>query len=579
LLLVTDPSRYDVLYDEWGTYTGLDNDVAHINGLAARFGLVFQPDYLYNTLENEGNYRNIRLTDFAPHPLTEGLEQVVLVGTHSIASEGTALVWAAGDTRSSSNERAGDLTVAALSADGQVLGVGDLSFLLEPYNTLYDNDQFVANIADLLASAERRYELDDFPFFFEDEVDLVYAGDPPLDGSLLAPLSSLQEHLDGQGLSLTLQSDEDAENDTILLGLYEDPGEAEPYLTALSVTLTITPAGEIGGEEEAATEGDDEEVKPVVDRIQVDGLGEVVATGNALLALQEEDGRRVLLLLAGDEDSLSQTVQRLTKGDLAGCLFGRDGGLAICPAEEKEPSSDEKEKPQPEEKPSEAAPQEPAGEESKPAGAGASIMILSLDAGEGRYDSMTGVDEFQSILEEDYEVSTWSTAEQGLPEVADLQDYDVVIWTAGDFEDAFGEPESGLLFALMLEDIPVLVSGAYIGDATERAVQRDIQVKDASHPLAQGFDPGEVITFVDAPSGEEYEIDVLSDLGDGETDVVFVRGPESESEGLPSIAVVSDAASSTRVVFAGLPIYLLPEEARARIVLNAVAWMLTPAEG
>lgn len=587
LLLVTDPSRYDVLYDEWGAFSALDPDVAHINDLAARFGLVFQGDYLYNTLENEGNYRHIRLTGFASHPLTEGLEQVVLLGTHSIASPAEALVWTGGETRSSSSERTGRLTVAALAAGGQVLGLGDLSFLLEPYNTLYDNDRFIANIADLLAGAERRYELEDFPFFFEDEVDLVYAGEPLLNADLVAAASDLQDLLGEQGLSPALRAGEDPDRDTVLLGLFEDADEAEPYLSALGVTLTISPTGEAAGDDEqAATADDDEETAPAVDRIAIDGLGEVPARGSALLALQEEGDRQVLLVLAGGEESLGRVVERLATGDLEGCLFGEDGALALCPVKEEQAAGEQEDRPEAEEKPAEEGPaspegEEPAGPESgeEPAGAGASILVVSLDAGEGRYDSLTGVDDYARILEEDFEVSTWSVAEQGTPEVADLRDHDLVIWTAGDFEDAFGEAESGLLFALMLEEIPVLVSGAYIGSAAEQAVQRDIQVKDASHPLAQGFAPDEVIPFVEAPSGSEYEIDVLSDLDDGETDVVLVRGPGSESSGVPSLAVMSDAVSNTRVVFAGFPIYLLPEPAKSRLVLNTVSWMLSPDQG
>ncbi|HSJ54221.1 MAG TPA: DUF4350 domain-containing protein [Anaerolineae bacterium] len=586
LLLVTDPSRYDVLYDEWGSFSALDPDVAHMNDLAARFGLVFQADYLYNTLENEGNYRHIRLTDFTSHPLTEGLEQVVLLGTHSIVSQEGALVWTEGDTRSSSSERTGSLTVAALAAGGQVLALGDLSFLLEPYNTLYDNDRLIANIADLLAGADRRYQLEDFPFFFEGEVDLVYAGDPLLNPKLMAAASGLQDHLAEQGLSPALRAVEDQERDTLLLGLFEDADEAEPYLSALGVTLTITPAGETAEDAEApVTEDDAEDAAPAVDRIEIEGLGEVEARGNALLALQEEGDRQVLLVLAAAEESLGHAVERLAAGDLEGCLFGEDGGLALCPVEEA--AGDREERPEAEEEPAEAGPSVPEGEEpapsvpegEEPAGAGAAILLLSLDAGQGRYDNMTGVDEFERILEEHYAVSTWSTAAQGLPEMDDLRDYDLVIWTAGDFEDAFGEPESGLLFALMLEEIPVLVSGAYIGSAEEQAVQRDLQVKDASHPLAQGFAPDEVIPFVEAPSGSEYEIDVLSDLDDGESDVVFVRGPGSESSGVASMAVISDAVSSTRVVFAGFPLYLLPEPARSRLVLNAVSWMLGAGEG
>ena len=331
-----------MLYDEWGTFAALDNDVAHINDLAARFGLVFQSDYLYNTLANEGNYRHIRFTDFAPHPLTAGLEQVVLLGAHSIVSRQEALIWTAGDTRSSSSERAGNLAVAVLAADGQVLGLGDLSFLLEPYNTLYDNDRFIANIADLLSGATRRYDLEDFPFFFEGEVDLVFAGDPLLSQDLLAPVTSLQDLLAEKGLSPALRADEDPDRDTVLLGLFGD-AEVEPYLDDLGVTLTITPsatAGDDSGTRKTGSEAED--ALPVVDRIRVGDLGEVTARGSALLAFREEDGRRLLLVLAGDEKSLDQAVEFLTEGDLTGCLLGQRRSLALCPVEEKESGGGEK---------------------------------------------------------------------------------------------------------------------------------------------------------------------------------------------------------------------------------------------
>jgi len=589
LLLITDPARYDVLYDEWGTFSAVDADAAHINDLAARFGLFFQSDYLYNVQENEGNYRHIRLTDFASHPLTEGLEQLVLPGTHSITSREEPLVWATGATRSSSSEREGNLAVAALAAGGRVLGLGDLSFLLEPYNTLYDNDRFIANIADLLAGAERRYELEDFPFFFEDEVDLIFAGDPLLGAEVIAAASDLQDLLGERGLRPALRAEEDGDRDTVLLGLFEGADEVEPYLSDLGVTLVVTPTGEMAedGEKRATADDAEEDAEPTVDRIVIEGVGQIPARGSALLAFREEGDRQMLLILAGGEETLGSLVERLAAGDLEGCLFGRDGELAVCPVEETESPAGGKGRPEAREEPAEEAPAEPEGEEEPalpggeepPAGAGASIIVISLDEGQGRYDSMTGVADFQAILEEHFEVTIWSKARDGAPAVADLRDHDLVIWTAGDYEDAFGEAESGLLFALMLEDIPVLVSGAYIGSAREQAVQRDLQVEDASHPLAQGFDAGEVIPFVEAPSGSEYEIDVLTDLADGETDVVLVRGPDSESSGVPSLAVMSDAVSNTRVVFAGFPIYLLPEPAKSRLVLNTVSWMLSPGQG
>jgi hypothetical protein len=105
LLLVADPTRFDVVVDEEGAFVGLDSDVIHVNDLAAQFGLVFQSDYLYNTVENEGNFRNIRLTDFADHGLTEGLDQLVFYAVHSLVSEEPALISTSGETRSSNRER------------------------------------------------------------------------------------------------------------------------------------------------------------------------------------------------------------------------------------------------------------------------------------------------------------------------------------------------------------------------------------------------------------------------------------------------------------------------------------------
>ncbi len=185
LLLVADPTRFDVIIDEEGGLVGLDSDVIHINDLAARFGLVFQSDYLYNTVENEGNFRNIQLTEFKDHELTQGLEQVVFYAVHSIESEEPALITASGETRSSNTERTGELAVATLAAGERVLAVGDLTFMTEPNNDAYDNDQFIANVADFLSGAQRQYDLADFPFFFGDQVHLVFTGDPLLAASYL----------------------------------------------------------------------------------------------------------------------------------------------------------------------------------------------------------------------------------------------------------------------------------------------------------------------------------------------------------------------------------------------------------
>jgi hypothetical protein len=130
---------------------------------------------------------------------------------------------------------------------------------------------------------------------------------------------------------------------------------------------------------------------------------------------------------------------------------------------------------------------------------------------------------------------------------------------------------------VMLEGIPVVLSGAFIGDTDIEAVQRDIQVHDATHPMAEGFEVEEVIGFVTAPSGSEYQTSVLEDMGEEDGTIVpFVRGPESEEAGAPSVFIMEDEFTTVQIVFIGFPVYLLPEEAKSRLVLNTVDWLLGP---
>ena len=602
LLLVTDPSRFEVIYDEWGYYLGLEADVPHINDLASRFGFVFQDDYLYNTVENEGNFRNIVLTDFADEELTGGLERLVFSAAHSITSEEPALLSASGETRSSTSERTEDLTVGLLAADGAVLALGDLTFMTEPNNAVSDNDQFVANIADFLSGAQRRYELADFPHFFGEEVHLVYAGAPLLDSDLVQEGSALQARLAEYGKTLALRAEEDEASDTLFLGLYEQAEEVEPYLTAAQVTLVFTPTATLeDGDPDSAssepltsgssitstlqpttTETLDEAESPQAgkNRIVVEPLGEMSPATTSLLLLQTEDTREVMVALADSEAGLKNAIERLTTNDLAGCLLHEvettvSSILALCPSGEQAPEGEEGGWQEPEQEPDTAPPDEAEPEE-LPAEPLGSIIIVALDEGAGRYDSMTSAQDHFDILQENYDVTTWSTAEGGLPSLVDIADYDLSIWTAGDHDEALGDEAGDLLFNLMFEGVPVILSGAYVSDSTTELVQRDIQVNDPSHPLAKGFEAGEIIDFVAPPSGNDYEIDVLEEFTEEDGSFVFVRGPNSEASGLPSVVTLEDEFGDFRLVYVCFPVYLLPEGPKVQFVENAASWLLSP---
>jgi hypothetical protein len=101
-------------------------------------------------------------------------------------------------------------------------------------------------------------------------------------------------------------------------------------------------------------------------------------------------------------------------------------------------------------------------------------------------------------------------------------------------------------------------------------------VNDASHPLAQGFEAGEIVDFVTSPSGIDYEIALLEDFTEDDGDFVFVRGPNSEASGQPSVVTLEDEFGSFRLVYICLPVYLLPEEPKVQLVENAASWLLSP---
>jgi hypothetical protein len=609
LLLVTDPSRYEALYDEWDQYVGLDHDAPHINDLAARFGLTFQTDYLYNTTENAGNFRNIKLSDFASDPLTQGLEELVFFATHSIRSEEPGLIVTGGETRSSAGEVERDLTVGLLAADGAVLALGDLTFLTEPQNAVSDNDHFIANIAGFLAAAQRQYELADFPFYFEDEVDLVYAGEPLLDSSLLKGSSTLQNLFEQAGKVLTVRAAEDDAHDTLIVGLYEQASDVEPLLGDAGLTLLITPTQTTETEEEhspddlpsppasedsaeapaavptAIAEAEEEPEPTTRNRVKIEPLGEMALIGTSVMLLQQEPDRTVMVVLADTEADLESTLNKLAGGDWAACLFHQTedtplSQVALCPTSTgapggqeggwEEPATDGL-TPAPEPTiPPEAAPTERPSE--PPAG----ILIVALDEGMGRYESRTSADDYAAILEDRFPIAIWSIAQDGPLSEQDLSGYDLVIWTGGDYEQGLGEENSDLLFSLLLDGIPAILSGAYVGDTETEAIQRDIQVEDPGHPLARGFEAGQVIEFVQAPSGEEYAMGVLEEVQEEGSSTIFVRGPSSEEAGIPSVVAITDESIGFRLVYFGFPLYLLPEAAKTQLTQSTVSWLLSP---
>ena len=271
LLLVSDPSRPQ-----------------QINTLAERFGLDFQPDYLYNTVDYDLNYRNIFVRDFQPDRLTAGLDSITLYMAGSIRSPGSGLAFIDANTKSSLLESAGDHSPLAWGDSRNVLAVADLSFMVPPQDSLLDNDRLVSNIADYLTESERQLDLADFPYFYQTGAD---GGVDILIGqqSLLAAGLQMKNGLAAYRVSAEVSAVEDLSRDTVFLGLYEDAVQVAQYLQAAGVRV------------------DDTLGTPFTPDLDLTGAGTIVLD-------RAQDGRHVLIVLADTEGTLTDTVASLING-------------------------------------------------------------------------------------------------------------------------------------------------------------------------------------------------------------------------------------------------------------------------
>lgn len=366
LLLVGDPTRFGIGFEEtmFSFEVFIESNKLPLNSLANAFNIAFKGDYLYNTVENEGNFRNILLQEgaFAEDALTDGLEKLAFYSALSlqVGPEAKVLLRADDNTWSSATDRPGGLILAASSQQGRVLALGDIHFLLEPYYTVFDNGRFIANIANFLTDAGRRdFVLTDFPYFYQRPIDLVYTGSPQLGPGVFDEIIALQEAFRRTGQELQLAATPKSNHDVLYLGLYNQAEEVLELLAAQGITLTIQPpiltqaqlraqeaaAGNNGEEGENVEEVEtlpaeaDTTTKPEKQptlRLIESELGKVQMSGTAVILLHQSPSQRSVVVLAASNDGLEAIVNRLltmiplnASYALADCLV-RDY-LALCP--------------------------------------------------------------------------------------------------------------------------------------------------------------------------------------------------------------------------------------------------------
>jgi hypothetical protein len=306
LLVITDPTNSPQFYDFFTGVSGTYPDVIVANSLLAAHGLSFANDYLYNTRENEGNFRNVIFKEFADSPLTENLVNLIFYGAHGVSvTRGTALASGSDGLISSLTDRGENLTSLALSEGGNVLALGDTTFLSAPYHQVGDNEAFIHNLAGFLLASQRTRTLSEYPYIFTGEIVSLLPTNVQLSANLLGILAQTQSSLRFSGVSMDMVSEAPQTGDLLVLGLFGEDEILQKYSGAFKMEM---PADS--------------------DYIILPGFGKVGRTGNAILLFSPEKTGNTLTILADDQINLVTMLSLLNSGDLSACVL--QDNLAVC---------------------------------------------------------------------------------------------------------------------------------------------------------------------------------------------------------------------------------------------------------
>lgn len=289
LLLIGDPTRVV--------------EANTLNSIAGRFGVLYQGDYIYNIVDNDGNYLNVYLRNFEENPLSEGVEELVVRGAGSLRASGDVLAAGDANTYSSLRETPGDVVAMALTNDGDVLALTDFTFLTAPYNTFADNDRFIDNVVSFLLGGDRDYQLLDFPNVFSGDVDVVYS-DSDLLQQTFAESGELRLLLADAGLGTQLRDSLRSGASAVVVGSYSNLGsDARRALAADGIDFD-------GG-------------------VNISGVGSFSPSGTTLFHLhRNRSGAYQLFIMAENAKALKAGLQVLFDGKLDSC--GLTDETALC---------------------------------------------------------------------------------------------------------------------------------------------------------------------------------------------------------------------------------------------------------
>lgn len=306
ILVFTDATRNQLYFDYISGNPIAYGDSNAANSLLRHFDISVKNDYMYNTVENEGNFRNVIFDEFAKSELTFGLDEVALYGARSVETDSGMILLQGPQTNLSSLDDAYDPNAggAAINEDETVVAFGDFTFLSAPYSTYTDNAALIQNLADWTLSGSQTPNLNLFPYVFSDDtVKVVVSPDLERDPSMVTALGSLQAAMRMLNLKVEFVDDLPSSGDVIAIGTFDAAEDFEDYLLKVDV--------EIG----------DGLISSVA-------FGDVNSGGNGLILFDATNKGNTLALLAGSPEDLIALINVINYGTLGSCLTSEQ--VAIC---------------------------------------------------------------------------------------------------------------------------------------------------------------------------------------------------------------------------------------------------------
>jgi hypothetical protein len=197
LLLIGDPDRK-----------------SNINSIANNFNIIFSDDYLYNLKENDGNFKFIFLKDFSKNDITKKLNKIAVYTSCQILPSERGIAFTDKNTYASSLETNKFAPAVFLNS---TLALCDLTFFNQPFNSVFDNNQFISNIADFLTKTDKKFNVADFPYFFKENADIVTTN-LGLSGNAI----NLKNSLSKAGINTNIKRSLNASTDAIIIELFDD---------------------------------------------------------------------------------------------------------------------------------------------------------------------------------------------------------------------------------------------------------------------------------------------------------------------------------------------------------------------